>query len=251
MTIDYPVSGQVPQLKGLWKKAFGDGDEFLDLFFGIAYAPERCRCITMDGKVAAMLFWFETEYGGQRFAYVYAVSTDPDYQNRGLCRALMADAEQILKNEGYDGILLYPASEGLSRMYAKMGYERCTAVREFTCEAGEPVSMRRISQAEYARLRRQYLPEGGTVQEGVMLDFVAALADFCAGENFVAAVSCEDGHLHCQELLGDVSAAPGIVGALGKTDGFFRTFGAEKPFVMGHRLTQYCKMPDYFGLPLD
>lgn len=251
MTIDYPASGQVPQLKALWKKAFGDTDEFLDLFFEIAYAPERCRCVMLDGQVAAMLFWFETLWENQRFAYVYAVSTDPDYQNRGLCRALMADAESILKSEGYDGILLYPASDGLSRMYAKMGYERCTSVREFTCKAGTPVPLRRIDQAEYARLRRRYLPEGGVIQEGVMLDFVATLAEFYTGENWVAAVSPEGEHLHCQELLGETAAAPGILGALGKTDGFFRTFGDEKPFAMGRKLTQFCKMPDYFGLPLD
>ena len=55
MTIDYPSAGQVPQLKALWKRAFGDGDEFLTPFFEIAYAPDRCRCATIEGNVAAML----------------------------------------------------------------------------------------------------------------------------------------------------------------------------------------------------
>lgn len=251
MTIDYPAAGQVPQLRSLWKKAFGDTDEFLDPFFETAYAPGRCRCITMDGNVVAMLFWFETFCEEARFAYVYAVSTDPDYQNRGLCRALMADTEKILKSEGYHGILLYPASEGLSRMYAKMGYERCTAVTEFTCDAGEAVPLREISQAEYARLRREFLPAGGVIQEGAMLDFLATQAAFYAGENWLAAVTPGGTHLHCQELLGDSSAASGIVGALGKKDGFFRTFGGEKPFAMLRKLVEFCQMPVYFGLPLD
>lgn len=252
MTIDYPVSGQIPQLRSLWQKAFGDTDEFLDPFFEIAYAPERCRCVTLEGNLAAALYWFETSCDDQRFAYVYAVATDPDYQHKGLCRALMEDTAQILKSQGYDGILLYPASEGLSRMYAKMGYQRCTAVTEFQSEAGaEAAAMRRIDTAEYARLRRAYLPAGGVVQEGTMLDFIATQADFWAGENWLAAISDYDGNFHCSELLGDASAAPGILKAMGKTAGFFRTFGGDKPFVMVRSLGENCKNPAYFGLPID
>ena len=251
MRIDYSAAGQVSQLKNLWLRAFGDGEEFLNSFFETAYAPERCRCITIEDRVAAMLFWFDTECAGQRFAYLYAVSTDPDFQNRGLCRKLMADTEALLKEQGYHGVLLYPASEGLSRMYGKMGYERCTAVREFTCEAGEPTPLRKISSAEYASLRRQLLPEGGVIQEGAMLDFLADQADFYAGNGWVAAVSLYDGNLHCQELLGSCAAAPGIVAALGKTEGFFRTTGDEKPFAMMRKLDARCGTPAYFGLPLD
>jgi len=252
MTIDYPAAGQVPRLKDLWKKAFGDTDEFLDPFFEIAYAPDCCRCITLDGHTAAALYWFESFCEGQRFAYVYAVATDPDYQHRGLCRTLMEDTAQLLKNRGYDGILLYPASHGLSRMYEKMGYRRCTAVREFHCEAGrDAAAMRKIDTAEYARLRRRYLPEGGVVQEGAMLDFFATQADFWAGENWLVAASDYDGEFHCCELLGDVSAAPGILKALGRDRGFFRTTGNSKPFAMVRTLGENCKIPAYFGLALD
>lgn len=252
MTIDYPAAGQVPQLKNLWKAAFGDPDEFIDPFFEIAYAPDRCRCITIDGQTAAMLYWFETTCDEQRFAYIYAVATDPGFRNRGLCRILMEDAASVLKSEGYDGILLYPASEGLVQMYAKMGFAHCTAVGEFECEAApEPAALRKIGKAEYARLRRELLPEGGAVQEGAVLDFLAGQAEFCAGENWVAVVSVYDGKLHCHELLGDVEAAPGILKALGQKDGFFRTFGGRKPFAMGRALGESCKFPVYFGLPLD
>lgn len=252
MTIDYPVSGQVSQLKALWKTAFGDVDQFLDPFFEIAYAPNRCRCVMEDGKLAAMLYWFETLCDGQRFAYVYAVATDPAFRNRGLCRVLMEDTAAILKEQGYDGILLYPASQGLVQMYAKMGFSHCTTVKEFQCEAGDtPVALRKIGVNEYARLRQQLLPPGGAVQEGELLEFLATQAEFCAGCGWVAALSTYDGQIHCQELLGDISAAPGILKALGEKHGFFRTFGGEKSFAMGRPLRENCKFPVYFGLPLD
>ena len=251
MSIDYPTPEQIPELKALWKTAFGDTDAFLADFFDIAYDPRRCRCAVAEGRVAAMLYWFGTEYAQQRLAYVYAVATDPAFRGRGLCRALMDDTAKLLTRLGFHGILLYPATEGLVQMYRKMGYARCTAVREFTCEAGEKIPMRAIGKTEYARLRRQYLPEGGAVQEGALLDFLASQADFFAGADWVAAVSEYDGVLHCQELLGNLTAAPGIVAALGKKSGFFRTFGTEKPFAMGMKLGDNCVLPRYFGLPLD
>lgn len=252
MTIDYPKPEQIPALKSLWKTAFGDSDEFLSPFFEIAYSPDRCRCITLEGALAAALYWFETSCGGQRFAYVYAVATDPAFRNRGLCARLMEDTAELLKEQGFDGILLYPASEGLSRMYGKMGYVRCTTVREFLCNTpAEPVPMRKIGKAEYAELRRKMLPPGGAVQEGALLDFLDCIAGFYAGDNWVALISCENDEFRCLELLGDVSAAPGILGAFGKKEGFFRTFGADKPFVMGLPMTDRCELPQYFGLPLD
>lgn len=252
MNIDYPRPEQIPQLRSLWKAAFGDGDEFLDPFFEIAYAPGRCRCVTVNGKLAAALYWFETTCEGQRFAYVYAVATDPDFRGRGLCAALMADTARLLQEQGYDGILLYPASDGLARMYGKMGYERCTTVSEFTCEAAvEALPLRRIDKKEYAQLRRLLLPRGGVVQEGPMLAFLATQASFYAGEDFVAAVSEGDEGLHCHELLGNLSAAPGILRALGQKSGFFRTCGGEKLFAMARSLRKNCRKPAYFGLPLD
>lgn len=252
MNIDFPASDQIPLLKQLWTAAFGDGDEFLTSFFEIAYAPERCRCITADGQIAAALYWFDCSCRNQRFAYVYAVATHPDFRNQGLCARLMADVRTLLTEQGYDGILLYPASEGLSRMYEKLGYHRCTSVTEFTCTpAAAPVPLEQIDKHRYAQLRRRLLPAGGTIQEGVLLDFLASQADFYAGTDFVAAVTVNSGHVHCLELLGNTAAAPGLLCALGAQTGFFRTPGQEIPFAMALFLTEKAEDPAYFGLPLD
>lgn len=252
MKIDFPSAHQVPGLRELWKAAFGDGDDFLDPFFSIAYAPERCRCITEGDRVAAALYWFDCFADDRRFAYVYAVATHPDFRNRGLCAKLMTDVKALLASQGYDGILLYPASEGLSQMYKKLGYHRCSAVSEFTCQASsEPAAMVKIDKEQYARLRRQYLPRGSVIQEGPLLDFLAELTDFYAGADFIAAVTVESGQAHCHELLGNLTAAPKILCALGAQNGFFRTPGSEKPFAMGLPLTPSAIPSGYFGLPLD
>ena len=104
MTADYPVLHQIPQLRKLWKEAFGDSDVFLDAFFAYGFSPRRCRCITKGDTVVSVLYWFEVTYRHQRFAYLYAVATAADYRGQGLFSALLADTVQVLTAEGFDGI---------------------------------------------------------------------------------------------------------------------------------------------------
>ena len=164
MNIDYPKTEQIPSLRALWKGAFGDGDDFLELFFSTAFSPERCRCVTEDGRVLAALYWFDTSCRGRKLAYIYAVATDAACRNRGLCRRLMEDTGAVLRDRGYAGALLVPQEEGLIRMYGGMGYEPCTTVSEFWCGAQIPAAaIRRIDSADYGRAREALLPGGGVL----------------------------------------------------------------------------------------
>ena len=238
-------------LKDLWKLAFGDSDEVIEAFFRTAFAPERCRYLEIGGQTATALYWFDTQWTGQKFAYLYAVATHPDFRGQGLCRRLMEETHAILTEQGYDGALLMPAEAGLRQMYAKMGYRDCTAVSEITCKAGTPVSVRPVEIAEYAQLRRKYLPKGGVIQEGVNLDYLATFAKVYAGEDFVLAAVSDGRQLHGVELLGNRDAAPGILAALGYPEGTFRTPGEDIAFAMFRLLKTAAAAPGYFGLALD
>ena len=59
MIIDHPTTTQIPQLRSLWKEAFGDSDAFLDIFFQRAFSPQRCCCVTQGDAVVAALYWFD------------------------------------------------------------------------------------------------------------------------------------------------------------------------------------------------
>ena len=252
MNIAAPVDTMFPGLRRLWKAAFGDTEEFLDSFFSTAYAPECCRCVVEDGAVAAALYWFDCGLEGVRLAYLYAVATDPAYRGRGLCRSLMADTMDVLTAAGYRGAILVPQEEGLIRMYAGMGFVPCSGVREFHALAAEnPIPVRRVDAVEFARLRRGLLPEGGVVQEGENLRFLACQAELYAGEGWTAAVAEVDGTLWCPEFLGDPLLAPGLVKALGYREGGFRVAGEERPFAMFRPLTGDCPRPAYFGFAFD
>ena len=241
MNLNHPTPDLVPALRQLWKEAFGDTDSFLDKFYGIAFDPRRCLCAMADGAVAAMAYWFDC---GQ-YAYIYAVATAEQHRGKGISHALMAQIHEILTERGYDGCILVPGEESLRKFYATMGYENCGGVHEFDALAGDPLPLRKLEIPEYASLRRKYLPEGGVVQEGVNLDFLASWASFYAGENVLAAAVWEDGKLLVLDLLGDAEKAPGVVAALGAETGWFRSPG-DTPFAM-HRPLNQNKPPKYFA----
>ncbi|MGM9589732.1 MAG: GNAT family N-acetyltransferase [Faecousia sp.] len=252
MRIDHPSSHHRKQLRSLWQQVFGDTDDFLDSFYRTACAPDRCRCVLVDDKVAAALYWIDCSLDDQKLAYIYAVATHPDYRGQGLCRRLMADVHDLLRRRGYAGAVLVPQDEGLRAMYRNMGYQNMGGLAEFTCAAADlPVALRPVGPAEFAAIRRRLLPEGAVLQEAAGLAFLAEQLQFYAGEEFLLAGYGEQGVFHGTELLGSRAAAPGILAALGCQTGTFRTPGDERLFAMFHPLTEHAKLPVYFGFAFD
>ena len=241
------------ELRSLWREAFGDTDEFLDLFEATAYSPHRARALFCDGTLSAALYWFDCECEGETLAYLYAIATAKAQRGKGLCRRLMQDTHEHLRSLGYVAAFLVPSEESLFDFYEKLGYRTATEVAEFSCDAAdEPIELVRIDAEEYARLRREFLPEGGVVQEGENLSYLAAQAELYRGENLLLAARIEGERVVGIELLGDQSAAPRIVRRFGKERGFFRSVGMARRFSMTVVLEPK-KAPvfTYFGLAFD
>lgn len=237
------------QLRLLWKAAFGDDDAFLDKFFSTAYAPHRCRYLTENDRATAALYWLDCRTKTGRFAYLYAIATGPDHRGKGLCRTLMAETHEHLAKFGYSGTILVPGEEGLREMYEKMGYTSFSGMDIIHCEATVPITVNRVSPEEYAAVRARLLPSGGVVQEDESLAFLGTYAALYTGENFALAAVEDEGNLLGLELLGDPSAASGILGALGLKTGSFRIPGSA-PFAM-YRSLDGTPAPAYFGLAFD
>ena len=250
MKTGFPSPDQTGQLRSLWKEAFGDTDAFLDCFFRVAYAPERCRCISEDGTVKAALYWLDTDCDGQKCAYIYAVATAADSRGKGFCRTLMEDTAAVLRAGGYQGAILVPQDERLRGMYSRMGYLPATTIGEFSCTGSLPVSITEVTPTTYAALRRRFLPDRSVEIQGTTLAFLGELARFYAGKNFAAAVSRETDKLHILEYLGNFQAASGLVAALGFRQATVRTTGTT-PFAMYRPLTPECQKPDYFPFAFD
>lgn len=249
MMIAYPTEHQIPQLKKLWAKCFGDTETFIDGFFETGYVSDKCRCVLAGNRVLAALYWFDAEFRGQKLAYLYAVATSPDCRGQGLCRRLMADTQELLKIRGYAAALLLPGEPGLRRMYEKMGYRDCCQAEEFSSKAGEPVELREITWKGYEALRPGFLPEDGANQEG--LRFLSTYARFYRGEDFLLICAGDGEQRLGLELLGNQKAAPGILAALNCESGTFRCPGEGRQMAMILPLGQGLPMPGYFGLTFD
>jgi len=253
MIIDHPQIKDIPDLMKLWKEAFEDSDEFLKIFFATAFSPMRSRRITVDGTTVAALYWFDCTYNGKKIAYVYAVATAKAYRGQGLCHILMNDAHTILKSHGYTGTILVPGRKELFGFYNRLGYETCSYVNEIKCKKSDrKLKISKIGKEEYAKLRRQYLPEGSVIQERENLDFLERYASFYSGRDFVLATQCKKEALHGIELLGNLPTAPDIVNTLGYKNGSSRTQGKDTPIAMYHSFDKgEQSAPTYFGLAFD
>lgn len=251
MNIDAPKKELFPALRQLWKEAFGDTDAFLDDFHRTAFSPDRCRVLTVDGQLAAALYWFDCSCRDQKIAYLYGIATAKAYQAKGLCHALMNDTHQHLASRGCTGTILVPRTRSLFGFYKTMGYAACSFYRELSCTAVGQTCLREIDGTEFARLRQQYLPEGGVIQTEENLTFLGTMAKFYTGQGFLLAAEQEDDILYGKELLGVPTAAPAIVGALGCKEGRFRIPGEEVPFAVYRPLDVSVPPPEYFGLAFD
>ncbi len=252
MTFEFPSRKVIPQLLSLWKAVFGDHSGFWELFLETGFQEDHCRLILEKGQIAAALCWLDGTCDGQKIAYIYAVVTHPDFRGRGLCRALLADVHHHLTLAGYAMAMLVPESDALRQMYTRLGYETVTRISEFSVSPAPPaVPVQAIGPEAYASARRRFLPEGSVLQEGPSLTFLARQAQFYQGSGFLLAAWQEGSVLHGMELLGKPGSAPGIVQALGCTEGYFRCPGEGIPFAMAHILAEPVILPNYFGFAFD
>ena len=250
MIIDAPRQDQLAGLTALWQEAFGDPEAYLQLFFTAAFSPERCRCVTKDGKIAAMLYWFDCALEDKSYAYLFAVATAKAYRGQGLCRALMADTHRHLAQLGYAGTILVPAEKSLFDFYGAMGYRNFGGVTRFTCAPGEAAAALQPGDAEgYFDLRQKLLPPGGVTQDMVTLRFLEKQTALYCGDGLLLSCYREEDVLLVQEYLGDPACAPGIVAALGCREGRFLTPGSD-PFAMWLPFGDNTPTPTYFGISL-
>ena len=186
-------------LRTLWTDCFGNEENWIDGFFRTAFDPNHVCSLTRQGRLAAALCWMDVTCDGRPLAYLYGIATDPEHRHQGMCRELMGKTHETLARQGYAGAVLVPGDEGLREMYGKMDYVNFGGMGRFSAKAGKPIPIRRLSPAEYAALRREYLPAGGVVQEKGAVEFLASGAELYAGEDFLLAMSGEFG----LELLGN------------------------------------------------
>ena len=246
------MSADIAALRKIWKDSFGDPDNVLDAFFATGFSPERCRFIRREGEIVSALYWFDCSLEGEKIAYLYALATDPAHRGKGLARQLLTETHDRLRDRGYAGALLVPGERALFRFYENIGYRTVCQIGECTARWGDvPADLTPITPQDYGKLRTQYLPMGGVVQEGETLAYLATQTGLYQGKDFLLAATVDGDTLVAQEFLGNADAIPGILRYFGIPTGRFRTAGTDRDFAMLLPLREDCPVPSYFGLALD
>ena len=153
ITIRTAAPEELPQLRDLWRKCFGDPGAYVDIFFQKFCSIDQVLVVDDDGEVdsmAAMLPGAIQLPDGTEVpvGYVYALATNPYMQGKG-------HARQLLR--------LVPASPSLHRFFEAVGMDECFATRKveiltsaLSGDTGGGV-MTPVSPREYNEIREGYL----------------------------------------------------------------------------------------------
>ena len=131
ITIRPAVPEELPQLKDLWRKCFGDPSTYVDIFYQKFCPVEQVLVVDEVGELdsmAAMLPGTVHLPDGTDIpvGYVYALATNPYMQGKGHARQLLKYADEYLQKRGDKAMILVPASPSLHRFFETVGYLKDT-----------------------------------------------------------------------------------------------------------------------------
>ena len=135
ITIRTAAPEELPQLRDLWRKCFGDPGAYVDIFFQKFCSIDQVLVVDDDGEVdsmAAMLPGAIQLPDGTEVpvGYVYALATNPYMQGKGHARQLLRYADDFLQKRGDKAMVLVPASPSLHRFFEAVGMDECFATRK-------------------------------------------------------------------------------------------------------------------------
>lgn len=229
--MEFKNTANIADLRALWKEAFQDNDNYLDLFFSTAYSEKRSMAAFIDNELAGALYWFDCVLEGKKTAYIYAVATAKKHRRKGVCAELLRHTHLHLQGMGYSFAILVPSEPSLFAFYEKQGYKTCGFIDELTVQnSGGEIEFRKISAKEYFILRKAYLKENSVNLIGYS-QFLDAQYDFFVGADFI--FSKHKSGSFFTEFLGDTSLLPLVISLLGLDSAKVRAIGNSRPFCMG------------------
>lgn len=237
-----PVRNEdIPELKTLWKKVFGDDDAYVDLFFEDLFQPDGGVVIRENGVLAAMGFLVPMgTYNGRECLVTYAVACDPDYRGKGYGAMISRE----LSDMAGDSAVICPASKSLFDFYeAKAGYKTEFFVKEYTFNNSKVKngSLIPVTAVGYSELREKFLKDiPHIIFNERAIRHQKRICDYTGGGLFrVGDIGCctverWSGKVIVKELLGD---AEEVCNAFEDREIFIRCPANDlmdsRPFAMG------------------
>lgn len=128
-------TGEIDQLKELWRLCFGDPEDYIDLYFANRYKNEDTCILLKNNEISAMLTMLPVktvfkDHSSIDTAMLYAIGTHPSCQNKGFATQLMDFSNQYLRTNKYGLSILVPARKELFAYYRRRGYQDGFYIRE-------------------------------------------------------------------------------------------------------------------------
>ena len=131
-----PLPDDKEEIIALWLMIFKDSQDFVDLFFSRVYKSENTLVVkasydsqTKDGEkeriiAALQMIPYQIKCGDNILpaAYICGVCTHPAERNKGIMKALMTEAMEVMRSRGYVVSLVIPAEPWLFDFYRKFGF---------------------------------------------------------------------------------------------------------------------------------
>lgn len=257
---------QPKALTALWRSCFPDSEAAIGTF----WRKTEGRVLTfaaLDGKtpvsmLCALPATLVDDCGeALRAAYLYAVCTAPAYRRQGLCAALLAYAENELRD--FDACMLVPDGEAMFRYYEKHGYRTAFYHNSFALAPRRSgVKITQIGADDYRNLREMQLYSAFVSYDAPLLELQKCASEASGAglyrlETFdtvccAAAEKREDSLLFKELLPNCPEAAAALAEQLGCAQAIVRTPGNEVPFGMVKAL-HGAALPEkaYLGFAFD
>lgn len=264
--ISFEQIRQPALLTSLWQSCFSDSAEEIEAFWRTTEGSVTAFA-ALDGKTpVSMLLSLPTvliDDCGEalRAAYLYAVCTAPAYRRQGLCAALMAFAENALRD--FDVCMLVPDGEAMFRYYEKRGYRAAFYHSRFEVAAAQAdVRITKLGADAYRNLRELQLYGAFVSYDERLLALQKRMSEASGAGLYrletadalcCAAAEKRGDTLLLKELLPcRLDAAAALAGALGCAGAVVRTQGEDLPFGMVKAL-HGAMLPGraYLGLAFD
>ena len=182
---------EIPAQKGLWKRAFGDEDGYIDDFYTHCVRPEEMLVLLEDGVLRSMLALLPVtlalpDGSTATSAYIYALASDPDCRKQGFGRMLLQYVDFYLGERGITSVITVPAEPSLHKFFATVGFAECFATRKIELPAanlGPRAQGDRVSPVEpeaYGLLREAAL--AGTFHAVYHIRLLAHQRGVCRNE---------------------------------------------------------------------
>ncbi len=114
------------QVWDMWKRCFGDSDDYMELYFRYKYRPED-TLLYMEGSKAVssmQMLTYQFTFHGEEIPVIYlsGVCTLSCYRNRGYARALLMEGFSEAAQREVPLMILVPQEAGLMNWYTRYGF---------------------------------------------------------------------------------------------------------------------------------